>query len=92
MKREKAYIRLPVLLLSGLLFTTQGCSFEDIFSLNYDSTLENQQPGDYLPEEGEEIHNTPYYDETEKEEGSEEMSSLQVEHAENVSEMYYGYY
>lgn len=85
MKREKAYIRLPILLLSSVLLATQGCSFEGRFS------SDNKEIDSYQSEAGPEIQSASY-DEADKEEGSEEMSSWQDDAAENVSEMYYGYY
>ena len=85
MKREKAYIRLPIVLLSSILLATQGCSFED------EIPYQNQEISDYQPEEGSEVQSASYNDETVKEEEGEVPVSPD-ETIENVSEMYYGYY
>lgn len=76
MKREKAYIRLPILLLGSILITMQGCSFEDIMH------LDSQQLNEYQPEETD----------AQTEEAEDDEVSTAQDAAENVSEMYYGYY
>ena len=76
MKREKAYIRLPILLLGSILITMQGCSFEDIMH------LDSQQLNEYQPEETD----------AQTEEAEDDEVSTAQDTAENVSEMYYGYY